>query len=44
LIAKKLLIAQRLYGQWWVRSNPACLEELLNYLGIEQLFFDASDS
>ena len=43
LIKKKLLIAQRLYGQWWVCTNPNCLEELLNYLGVEQLNFDANN-
>ena len=41
LLAKKLLIGQRLMGQWWVCANPDCIDELLEYLGLEQLFFDA---
>lgn len=43
LIAKKLLIAQKLYGQWWVCANQECLQELLDYLGVEQLLFDANN-
>lgn len=43
LIKLKLLIAQRLYGQWWVSSNPDCLERLLEYLGMEELVFDANN-
>jgi hypothetical protein len=44
LIKKKLLIAQRLYGQWWVCANPHCLDTLLEYLGITKLIFDADNS
>ena len=44
LIRKKLLIGQKLWGQWWVTSNPDCQLELLEYLGIEQLLFDADNS
>lgn len=43
LIAKRLLIGQKLYGQWWVCANLECLEELLDYLGVEQLLFDAAN-
>lgn len=41
LIKKKLLIAQRLYGQWWVCANLLCLSQLLDYLGLDKLYFDA---
>ena len=41
LIKKKLLIAQRLYGKWWVCANLKCLPELLDYLGLAKLYFDA---
>ena len=44
LLTKRLLIGQRLYGQWWVCANLNCLEELLEYLGLEELFFDADNS
>lgn len=44
LIRKKLLVGQRLFGQWWVCSNPYCLDELLEYLGVEKLLFDADNS
>ena len=43
LIRRKLLIGQRLYGRWWVCANLSCQEQLLEYLGIEKLFFDASN-
>lgn len=43
LIGKHLLIGQRLYGRWWVCANLDCLPELLDYLGLEELFFDASN-
>jgi hypothetical protein len=43
LIKRKFLIAQKLYGQWWVCSNPDCLEELLNYLNVSALLFDAEN-
>ena len=43
LIKKKLLIGQRLYGQWWVCANLNCYQELLDSLGLEQLFFDAEN-
>ena len=43
LIRKKYLIGQRLYHQWWVCANLDCLEELLEYLRIEQLSFDAEN-
>lgn len=36
-----LLIGFRRHGIWWVKANPECLPELLDYLGIEELFFDA---
>ena len=41
VIDKKLLIAFKRYGKWWVRSNPDCINELLEYLGMEKLLFDA---
>lgn len=43
LIKKKLLVGQRLWGQWWVCANLDCLPVLLEYLGIEELYFDASN-
>ncbi len=44
LIEKKLLIAQRLYGQWWVCANLECIEELLDYLALDELYFDAANN
>ena len=43
LIEKKYLIAQRLFGQWWVCANPYCKEALLQYLGMKELLFDAEN-
>lgn len=43
LIKRKLLIAQRMYGQWWVCANLHCLDELLRELRVEQLAFDAEN-
>jgi len=43
LIKRKFLIGQKLKGKWWVCANPECLEELLNYIGLEQLLFDADN-
>lgn len=43
LIKRRLLIGQKLYGQWWVCANPDCLEQLLEYLGVEELLFDANN-
>lgn len=43
LISKKLLIGQRLYGEWWVCANLECLDQLLEYLGVEELVFDADN-
>ena len=43
LIKRKLLIGQKLHGQWWVTSNPDCLDELLEYLGVDELAFDADN-
>lgn len=43
LIAQKLLIGQKKYGRWWVCANPDCINELIDYLGIEQLQFDAEN-
>ena len=40
LIKKKLLIGFRQKHQWWVTANPDCLQELLDYLGVEELAFD----
>ncbi len=44
LIKRKLLIAFRFKGQWWVASNPDCIEQLLEYLGVDKLAFDADNS
>ncbi|MEO0834780.1 MAG: hypothetical protein AAFY16_02075 [Cyanobacteria bacterium J06642_3] len=43
LIKRKLLIGQRIWGQWWVCANPDCYDVLLDYLGVEQLIFDADN-
>ena len=43
LIKKKYLVAQRLFGKYWVCANLDCLEQLLEYLGLEELFFDAQN-
>lgn len=40
-IELKLLIAFKMFGRWWVRSNPDCYQDLLDYLGLEELLFDA---
>ncbi len=44
LIKRQLLIGQRLYGQWWVCANPDCLDQLLEYIGLEQLNIDADNN
>ena len=44
LLTKRLLIGQRLYGQWWVCANLDCLDQLLEYLGVEKLIFDANNA
>lgn len=44
LIKKKLLVGVRRHHVWWVCANLTCLIELLDYLGIEQLYFDADNS
>lgn len=44
LIKKKLLIAFRQKHQWWVTANPDCIEQLLEYLGIEKLLFDVEQT
>lgn len=43
LIKLKYLIAFRRHGYWQVCANPDCLAELLDYLGLEQLYFDADN-
>lgn len=40
LIVLKYLIAFRRHGKWWVCANSDCIEQLLEYLGVEQLPFD----
>jgi hypothetical protein len=40
LIKLKYLIAFRRHHVWWVTTNPTCKQELLDYLGVEQLFGD----
>lgn len=44
LIKKKFLIGFRRHQVWWVAANPECIEELLEYLGVEELIFDADNS
>lgn len=44
LLKKRLLIGQRLNGQWWVCANKDCLEDLLLYLDLDKLFFDANNN
>lgn len=41
LIIKKYLICQRLFGKLWVCVNKPYKQELLDYLNIEQIFYDA---
>lgn len=41
LLRKNFLIGQRLYGKWWVCANKNCLQELLDYLMVDELLFDA---
>ena len=43
LLKRKLLIGQRLKGEWWVCANKDSLEDLLDYIGLTQLFFDANN-
>lgn len=38
-IAKKYLIAIRYRGQWWVAIDPNCIDELKDYLGLEEIIF-----
>lgn len=44
LIRLKYLLAFRRHHTWYVAANPACKDELLNYLGLEALFYDADNS
>ncbi len=44
LLKLKLLIGFRRHHIWWVAANPYCIDELLEYLNLEQLFFDADNS
>jgi hypothetical protein len=44
LIKRKYLLAFRRHHIWWVASNPECLEELLEYLNLDGLYFDADNS
>ena len=44
LIKKKLLLGFRRHHVWWVAANPDCIEQLREYLGLEQLYFDANNS
>ena len=41
LIKLKYLVAFRRHHVWWVATNPDYKKELLEYLGVEQLLFDA---
>lgn len=41
LIELKFLIAFRRHNYWWVASNSDCLPQLLEYLDVEELLFDA---
>jgi hypothetical protein len=40
LIKLKFLIAFRRHHVWWIAINPLCKQELLDYLGVEQLLGD----
>jgi hypothetical protein len=40
LIKLKYLIAFRRHHVWWITCNSLCKQELLDYLGIEQLLGD----
>ena len=40
LIKRKLLIAFRRHHVWWVTANPDCIEQLLEYLGVDELQFN----
>lgn len=44
LIERKMLIATKMFGQWWVCANPNCKDSLLEYLGVDELLFDADNS
>lgn len=43
LIKKKYLICQRLFGRLWVCVNLECYQQLLDYLSIESINFDAQN-
>ena len=43
LIALRYLLGFRRHRVWWVAANPDCEEELLEYLGVEQLLFEADN-
>lgn len=43
LIRLDYLLAFRRHHIWWVKANPNCLEKLLDYLGLEKLYFDAPE-
>ncbi len=44
LLKLRLLIGFRRHHIWWVAANPNCKDELLEYLNLEELFFDADNS
>ena len=44
LIERKYLIGFRRHHVWWVCANPDCIDQLLEYLGVERLAFDADNS
>ena len=44
LIKLKLLIGFRRHHIWWVCANLNCMEDLLDYLGVESLNYDADNS
>lgn len=44
LIKLKLLVAFRRHHIWWVAANPDCINALLEYLNLEELFFDATQN
>jgi hypothetical protein len=45
LIKRKLLIAIRYGGKWYVAANceKECYQQLLDYLGVEKLLYDADN-
>ena len=43
LLRRKLLVGFRRHHDWYVAANLYCIEQLLEYLGMEELAFDANN-